>query len=155
MIGLCIRNAKFEVSVGVAVVQLDGLCWVCKGQKLPIHIVPQVVVGLVGQNACIFRHLLPQTGGVGGVVRQIKGSAVNGVQFDAVRCGDVVRPKGTIVVGVAPNPRNECVLLCFGKIALLDVEPILLDGRLFGAIQVDAQVADGFVLGDIAPMNER
>ena len=98
MVGLGIRNAEFEVAIGVAVVQLDGLRWVRKGQKLPIHIVPQVVVGLVGQNACIFRHLLPQTVGVGGVVRQIKGSAVNGIQFDAVRCGDVVRPKCAIVV---------------------------------------------------------
>ena len=71
-------------------------------------------------------------------MRQIERSTVNGIQFDAVRCGDVVRPKCAVVVGVAPNPRNERVLLCFGKIALFDIKPIFFDGRLFGAIQVDA-----------------
>ena len=106
---------------------------------------PQVDVGRVGQDSGVLLNFRPQEVGVGGIVAQVERASVDGVQLDAVAGGDVGRPKGSVVVAVAPDARHEGVVLVGPEVALVLVKPVLFDGALFGGVEVDSEVAQRVV----------
>ena len=75
--------------------------------------------------------------------------------FNAVGGRNVRRPEGAIVIAIAPDPADQTVQLIRSKISAFGIEPIFLHRRLFGGVQIDAEVSYGVIPRDRTPVDER
>ena len=149
-----VGHPKFQAAARVGIVQVEGFLRVGEGQVLPVDVVPQVDVGRVAEDAGLLLHFQPKLVRVEGVVPQVEGAAVDGVEFNAKAGGNVPRPKRAVVVAVAPHPRNQGVRLRGAKVALALVKPVFFHRALLRHVQVNAQIPDGVVPRNAAPVDQ-
>ena len=155
VVGEGVGHPKFQAAARVGVVQIEGFLRVGEGQVLPVDVVPQVDVGRVAEDAGLLLHFQPKLVRVEGVVTQVQGAAVDGVEFNPKAGRNIAGPKRAVVVAVAPHPRNQGVRLRGPKVALALVKPVFFHRALLRHVQVNAQIPDGVVPRHAAPVDQR
>lgn len=149
--GECVGVAGVPFSaIEVALVEFEGVFGVVEALVHPHDAHPVVeVIAFV-----FFDHGFEVEFAVIGVAGEVEGAGVDREPVNAVDEFGVGGEPCSVGAFAAPDHSDDGGVVSFGEVFSFDVEPVLFDGVHFGGVEIDAEVAELFVVGGLAVKDE-